>query len=217
MTSLGLRDSTIYAAFYADCQHELCEVTRGYRMCLVYNLVYSGSGARPVPVDNRQAVDELVAMIREWEQDDNGLPVMAYMLNHQYCKASLSFKLLKNADRAIAEVLVEANKQKSFSLYLGNVTLHQICWGNDSCEYRNISEVHENMDISEVQNTFTAISLVSPSGETLRSITLNNNAIVPSDVFDGADPDNEEFEATGNEGTTLDKTYLITRQHCLCG
>ena len=196
-----------YAAFYADCQHELCEVTRGYRMCLVYNLVYSGSGARPVPVDNRQAVDELVAMIREWEQDDNGLPVMAYMLNHQYCKASLSFKLLKNADRAIAEVLVEANKQKSFSLYLGNVTLHQICWGNDSCEYRNISEVRENMDISEVQNTFTANSLVSPSGETLRSIILNNNAIVPSDVFDGADPDNEEFEATGNEGTTLDKTY----------
>ena len=116
-----------YAAFYADCQHELCEVTRGYRMCLVYNLVYSGSGACPVPIDNRQFVDNVVARIQDWEEDDYGLPLLAYMLNHQYCKAdSLSFKLLKNADRAIAEVLLKANKQKGFYLYLGTVTLHQI-------------------------------------------------------------------------------------------
>ena len=96
-------------------------------MCLMYNFVYSGSGAHPVPIDNHQVVDELVARIQESEQDDNGLPVMAYVLNHQYCKAILSFKLQKNADRAIAEVLVEVNKQKGFSLYLSNVTLHQIC------------------------------------------------------------------------------------------
>ena len=188
-----------YAAFYADCQHELCKVTRGYRMCLVYNLVYSGSDARPVPIDNRQLVDEVVTRIQDWEQDDNGLPVMAYMLNHRYCEASLSFKLLKNADRAIAEVLLEANKRKDFCLYLGNVTLHQICSGSGYSRY--------DMDIHEVEDTFTAGSLVSPSGETLYSIDLDDNAIVPSDVFDGADPDNEEFEATGNEGTTLDKTY----------
>ena len=119
-----------YAAFYADCQHKLCEVTRGYRMCLVYNLVYSGSGARPVPIDNHQLVDKVVAGIRDWEQNDNGLPLLTYMLNHQYCEANLSFKLLKNADRAIAEVLLEANKQKSFYLYIGTVMLHQTCSGD---------------------------------------------------------------------------------------
>jgi len=27
-----------YAAFYADCQHEVLPVRRGYRICLVYNL-----------------------------------------------------------------------------------------------------------------------------------------------------------------------------------
>ena len=31
-----------YAAFYADCWHELREVTRGYRRCLVYNLIHRG-------------------------------------------------------------------------------------------------------------------------------------------------------------------------------
>ena len=61
----------------------------------MYNLVYSGIGARPVSIDNHQVVGELVAKVQDWEQDDNCLPLMAYMFHHQYCKASLSFKLLK--------------------------------------------------------------------------------------------------------------------------
>ena len=183
-----------YAAFYADCQHELCEVTRGYRMCLVYNLVYSGSGARPVPIDNHQIVDKVVAGIQDWEQDDNGLPVVAYMLNHQYCEASLSFKHLKNADRAVAEVLLEANKQKGFYLYLGTVTLHQIYSGDGDDMY--------------IYNYFKANSLVSPSGATLdSSIHLDKNAIVLDDVFDETKPDDEKLQASGNEGIQLDKTY----------
>ena len=191
-----------YTAFYADCLHELCEVTRGYRMCLVYNLVYSGDGARPVPIDNHQVVNEVVAGIQDWEQDDNGLPLLAYMLNHKYCEASLSFKLLKNADRAIAEVLVEANKQKSFCLYLGTVTLHQTCTGDGYSRY--------DIEIDDVENNFEADSLVSPSGETLYSINLDENAIVPSDMFDEADPDDEEFEVTRNWGASLDRTYHNT-------
>ena len=71
-----------FAAFYADCQHELCNVAIGYRMCLMY----SGIGASPVSIDNRQVVGELVARIQDWEQDNIDLPVMVYMLNHQYCK-----------------------------------------------------------------------------------------------------------------------------------
>jgi predicted 2-oxoglutarate/Fe(II)-dependent dioxygenase YbiX len=34
--------TTQYAAFYADCQHEITAVTAGYRICLVYNLVMAG-------------------------------------------------------------------------------------------------------------------------------------------------------------------------------
>lgn len=37
--SHGAQFTTQYAAFYADCQHELKEVTNGRRLCLVYNLV----------------------------------------------------------------------------------------------------------------------------------------------------------------------------------
>ena len=45
-----------YAAFFADCQHELHAVTKGYRLCLVYNLIHSGSGHCPAPVSNTQLV-----------------------------------------------------------------------------------------------------------------------------------------------------------------
>ena len=42
----GLNGMTrFHTAFYADYLHELCEVTKGYRMCLMYNRVYSGDGA----------------------------------------------------------------------------------------------------------------------------------------------------------------------------
>ena len=32
-----------YAAFYADCEHEIRPLKKGYRLCLVYNLTLSKS------------------------------------------------------------------------------------------------------------------------------------------------------------------------------
>ncbi len=36
-----------YAAFYADCQHEITPVSAGYRICLVYNLAITGKKRQP--------------------------------------------------------------------------------------------------------------------------------------------------------------------------
>src|ERR1700736_647733 len=38
-----------FAAFYADCVHEVLPVTSGYRLVLVYNLVWHGRGGLPEP------------------------------------------------------------------------------------------------------------------------------------------------------------------------
>jgi hypothetical protein len=40
-----------FAAFYADCEHEVRPITEGNRVCLVYNLILeqrSKSGSQPV-------------------------------------------------------------------------------------------------------------------------------------------------------------------------
>ena len=154
-----------YAAFYADCVHELCKVTRGYRLCLVYNLVYSGDSCTcPVPIDNREIIAKVVTDTREWEQDKNGLPLLAYVLSHQYCEASLSFQLLKGADRAKAEVLIEAEKQNNFCLFLGVVTLHQYCSVFDDHGCRCIEGIEGEC--------LTVDKFVSPTGRTLKRIEL---------------------------------------------
>ena len=196
-----------YASFYADCEHELCEVTRGYRLCLVYNLVYSGDGACPAPINNTKVVAEVVEDMRKWEQDDDGLPYMAYVLDHNYCKASLSFGLLKNADRAKGEVILEAEKQLNFCLYLGIVTLEQHC---SMCGDYRYGSSREDFDVEDIiDESLTVDTLVSSIGDFLDdSIELTHDAIVPGDVFDSIEPAEEDFESyTGNAGATLDRTY----------
>ena len=73
---------------------------------LVYNLVYKGCDALPEPAKNQEIVSSVASSMRKW--DSESPPMMIYMLEHQYCEASLSFQWLKNKDRAVANVLVQA-------------------------------------------------------------------------------------------------------------
>jgi predicted 2-oxoglutarate/Fe(II)-dependent dioxygenase YbiX len=50
-----------FAAFYADCQHEITPVTSGYRVCLVYNLAIARQKSQPSAPLNSQAVDAVAA------------------------------------------------------------------------------------------------------------------------------------------------------------
>ena len=115
-----------YAAFYADCQHEIKPVTKGHRLCLIYNLVYRESDYCPVPTDNQESISDIVSAIEEWNNDYRSGPLMmTYLLEHQYCEASLSFELLKNTDQAVGDVLIQAQQEIEFDLYLANVKISQ--------------------------------------------------------------------------------------------
>jgi hypothetical protein len=58
-----------YAAFFADCEHELSPITSGLRLVLVYNLVWVGEG----PARTLRASSEVQAQLKEartaWEAD----------------------------------------------------------------------------------------------------------------------------------------------------
>src|SRR4051794_11709545 len=55
-----------FAAFYADCVHEVLPVTRGYRLTLVYNLVRGSRGRPPEPPDYAGEQARAAALLQAW-------------------------------------------------------------------------------------------------------------------------------------------------------
>jgi 2OG-Fe(II) oxygenase superfamily len=55
-----------FAAFYADCVHEMLPVIEGCRLALVYNLVRQGRGSVPEPPDYHGEEDRIAAMLQAW-------------------------------------------------------------------------------------------------------------------------------------------------------
>jgi len=195
-----------FAAFYADCQHEVKPITKGHRLCLIYNLIYTGFGRGPVPPNNQKTVSSIVSAMKAWngDVDSNDSPkILIQMLEHQYCKASLSFQMLKNGDKALAEVLQQAKKEAEFDLYLSVVELTQYF----SATYygRGKYTIDDDGD-----DHFHATHLTAYDSEKLSTkIDLDDDdSIFPQKFFDGIDPYEEGVEeATGNEGATVDKHY----------
>ena len=194
-----------FAAFYADCQHEIKPVTKGYRLCLIYNLLYRGVDVCPAPADNQKQVSAIVSAMTAWNEDavsEDCPELMTFMLEHQYCEASLSFELLKNGDRAVADVLVQAKAEGNFDLYIGNVHLTEN-WSADHNGWGDYTAEELCDEVLSLEN------VRSYDGEEISySINISRDSFVPENFFDTVDPDEEDFEeATGNEGATVDKQY----------
>ncbi|XP_065882892.1 uncharacterized protein [Dysidea avara] len=201
----GACNNVYFAAFYADCQHEVKPVTKGHRLCLIYNLVYTGFDPAPAPPSNQKQISSIVAAMKAWDEDldsDDCPNTLTQILEHQYCEASLSFQMLKNGDRALAEVLLQAKKEVEFDLYLSIVNFTE-CF---SATYygRGKYTIDDDGD-GEV----SASNLTTYDGEKLSSnIELEVDSMFPHNFFDDIDPDKEWVqEATGNEGATVDKHY----------
>jgi len=201
----GSCNDMYFAAFYADCQHEVKPITKGHRLCLIYNLVYTGFGQVPVPPSSQKQISSIVAAMKAWNKDtdsDDSPKTLTQMLEHKYCEASLSFQMLKNGDRALAEVLLQAKKEIEFDLYLSIVNFTE----HFSATYYGRGKY--TID-GYGDDEFSANCLTAYDGEKLSSsVKLEIDSMFPQNFFDDIDPDDETVqEATGNEGATVDKFY----------
>ncbi len=119
-----------FAAFYADCVHEVLPVTAGHRLALAYNLVRAGTGRLPKPPDYEEQQASTAALLQSWwdsrEHSDGEAPVkLVYPLDHAYTPAELGFAALKGADAAAAGVLATAATQAHCDLHLALLTVEE--------------------------------------------------------------------------------------------
>ncbi|MBI5163431.1 MAG: 2OG-Fe(II) oxygenase [Magnetospirillum sp.] len=202
-----------FAAFYADCEHEVLPVTSGCRLTLIYNLTCRQPGHRPQSPSYDSERDRLADRLRSWS--DNDPDKLVYPLDHAYTPAALSFAALKGADAARAAVLTAAAEQAECDLFLAQVTIGE----SGSAEYHGGYRRHR-WDEEEDDEDFEVIEVIDGS-ETLSEwhrpdgsdaglgpLPFDETELSPPDAFEDLAPTEQSFhEATGNEGASFERTY----------
>jgi len=209
----------VFAAFYADCPHEVLPVTSGCRLTLVYNLLRKEKGPRPEPPGHQREQAAALALLREWavatsSPADDTPKKLVYPLEHAYTAAELGFDKLKGADAAVAGVLITVASQAGCDLQLAQITVEESGiaeYGGDFHPRRGRWSDEEEFEAGEVCDRSVGLSeWRAPDGvpSALGELPIEEAEICPPDALAEMDPDEEHFhEATGNEGASFERTY----------
>lgn len=201
-----------YAAFYADCLHEVRNVTRGVRVCLSYNLCLKAT-RRQSNQQHPQAA--LVSAIQNWIQSQPAKP-MVFALEHQYTANGLKPSLLKGKDRTAAKQLIAAAKQADCHVHLGQVSRHLLEHADDGSYGRHSWERWSNVELSdlEIGEAYEDEVLVDgwkdADGKrvTMDAMNLESSSLISKTPLEEWKPTSFDYEGyTGNAGNTLDRWY----------
>lgn len=203
-----------FAAFYADCVHEVLPITQGCRLTLIYNLLRAKKPL-PKPPDYRLEYDAIACLLREWsaklsaDTHEETPEKLIYLLEHAYTAAELSFDTLKGVDAAVADALLAATRQTECDIHLALVSVEE----HGNAEYEGNGRYWDEDDF-EAGEVFERIETISewrrPDGNPpqLPILPFNAKEFCPSDALENIEPDNVQFHhATGNEGASFERTY----------
>jgi hypothetical protein len=153
-----------FAAFYADCVHEVRPVTSGCRVALVFNLCFPGRKQPPQAPDYRPEQKQLTTVLQRWATGTEQPDKLILGLDHAYTPAELSFETLKGRDAAIASVLAPAPAAAAADcdLHLALVTIAEYggafrvggCWGEEDDE--------DDFEVSEIDDRGMMLSALRP-------------------------------------------------------
>lgn len=220
---------THFAAFYADCEHEIRPLREGHRLCLVYNLTLKKAKQAIGAPRNSEAIAAIAQVLRDWSE--KGTPrKLAVTLDHQYTRDGLVWDALKGLDQARANVLLEAARQTDCHAYLALLTLHESGssegGGYDGSGYSRWDDEGDDEDEDddegeeEAQSGKYTMDEVFDSDLTAEgwsdaagnrppfgSIAVEEDELLDPKALRAVKPEEEYEGFTGNEGMTLDRWY----------
>ena len=206
-----------FAAFYADCTHEIRPVTAGHRLSLVFNLcLRPGDKATPRKApDYGEQIDLIAKRLVAWQDEDDAAEKLVWLLDHEYSEAGLSFDTLKNADAARAQALAAAAERAECELHAAIVHIEE----HGDAMYRgqyvdswgwNEGNV-EAMEIGELfhsQHRLDGWADRDGTRPLFGELKLMDGELLPHGALDHAVPDEQRLhEASGNEGVSLERAY----------
>ena len=218
-----------FAAFYADCEHEVRPITEGNRVCLVYNLIQKRGAKGREESLHAPDYEKQIATAKELLEDNltgAGTPAkIAWLLEHQYSPEGLSFAGLKSADAARVKVLAQAAELAGCAAHLGIVHIEEEGaaqeiyndyprrgWGR----YRDGDEKTEDangddFEIIEVTNGRHYMSQWRDQRDQpveFGEIPIEPGELLPEGALDDEKPDQQRLmEASGNEGASFERSY----------
>lgn len=216
-----------FAAFYADCEHEVRPVTDGYRVCLVYNLVQHGNGnLQPSTApfyENEMA--EAARILADTFNQPSAPAKLAWLFQHQYSPAGLSFADLKGEDAALGKVLLEAGQRANCAVHLSIVHIEETGpaepeyqprrsrWSRRYDEDDDVEDVsgcaYEVIEVSEAFQYLDEWRDTSDCTVSYGRVPLEECELLPNGALDDEPADQDRLtEATGNEGATFERSYL---------
>jgi hypothetical protein len=205
-----------FAAFYADCVHEVRPVKTGCRLTLIYNLRFVDKKHPLKAPDYRAEHRRVVELLRSWASAEDEPDKLILPLEHAYTPAELSFSALKGADAGVASVLVKAAAEADCDLHLALVSIEESGSAEHTGYYgrRKWSRDEEEDEEFEVAEVIDRALILSKwrrpdGGEAgFDHFPFTEDELCPPDAFEDLMPDEQYFhEATGNEGASFERTY----------
>ena len=203
----------VYAAFYADCEHEILPVTDGHRVCLVYNLMLQDGSDTPLEAPDYGAeIDLIAAELGARCRDPGASGKLIWLLEHDYSAAGLSFGTLKNVDAAIGCVLTAASERAGCALHAAIVRVEE----TGSGWYNGYEDVVEDItddefelyDIVDVECRLDGWARPDGGPVDYGALPLLPGELMPAGRLDPSRPDSQRLlEASGNEGATIERFY----------
>jgi hypothetical protein len=192
-----------YAAFYADCCHEVKPVTSGYRICLVYNLIQEQPGKKIILESSRKNTELFSALFNKYTRQ---YPKNQYiiLLGHQYTPENFSFESLKLHDRFKAEILIKTAENLGYYSKLCLVTSYLSGPPSIDDYYDNDVE-NDIIDINEVYDSRLEIETFAINGIP----PLKNVSFIKEDLISSFPLDEDEPIEKDNTGQLWPGHYVL--------